>query len=101
MQAWVLLKKNIDRYCQVVDCLPEDLAYHEPRRHRAILHNACLVLAGPDPKSIADDPEAVATLNELKQVYDELEPVSDDDCEVSFKVIVILLTAIQEGHQNR
>ena len=33
---------------------------------------ACLVLAGPDPRAIADDPEGLEVLQELKEFFDSL-----------------------------
>ncbi|MBW3661019.1 MAG: glycosyltransferase [Gemmatimonadetes bacterium] len=38
-----------------------------------------LVLAGPDPESIQDDPEATEVFRELKASYLDLEPVIQDD----------------------
>lgn len=46
---------------------------HEAR-HRRSMEIARLVLAGPDPKSIQDDPEAGEVLDELRGTYLELEP---------------------------
>jgi trehalose synthase len=38
-----------------------------------------LVLAGPDPASVADDPEATSVLDELTQIYAGLAPSVQDD----------------------
>lgn len=44
------------------------------RRHRRSLEIVRLVLAGPDPASIQDDPEAREVLSDLQSRYLELEP---------------------------
>ena len=38
-----------------------------------------LVLAGPDPSGVSDDPEAAAVLDELRAAYAELPPAVQDD----------------------
>jgi trehalose synthase len=38
-----------------------------------------LVLAGPDPSGVSDDPEAAAVLDELRGAYAELSPAVQDD----------------------
>jgi len=43
-------------------------------RQRRLLEQARLVLAGPDPASIRDDPEATEVFTELCEVYGALEP---------------------------
>jgi trehalose synthase len=48
-------------------------------RHRRRLELARLVLAGPDPSSIQDDPEGLAVLQSLRDRYVELEPDVRDD----------------------
>jgi trehalose synthase len=45
-----------------------------PDLHRRRLEILRLVLAGPDPDSIADDPEGLEVLEELRQKYVELDP---------------------------
>lgn len=45
-----------------------------PPRHRRRLEIARLVLAGPDPASIQDDPEGQDVLAELVELYRELPP---------------------------
>lgn len=70
MRAWVDLKTRQDWYVDLLDHpeseadsgLPHQclvLAGRDRDRHRRTLRNACLVLAGPDPRAIADDPEGL------------------------------------------
>ena len=48
-------------------------------RHRRALELARLVLAGPDPSSIQDDPEGLGVLASLRKDYVDLEPDVRDD----------------------
>jgi trehalose synthase len=48
-------------------------------RHRRRLEQARLVLAGPDPAAVADDPEAEEALQDLIHIYRRLEPALQDD----------------------
>ncbi len=48
-------------------------------RNRRRLELARLVLAGPDPASVADDPEGVAVWRELQEAYLALDPVDQAD----------------------
>lgn len=54
----------------------------EGTRHHRRLEIVRLVLAGPDPESVQDDPEAVDVLEELKALYGELEPAVREDVAV-------------------
>jgi trehalose synthase len=47
--------------------------------HRRRLYLVRLVLAGPDPASIQDDPEGIEVLEELRATYLELDPTIQDD----------------------
>jgi len=51
-------------------------------RHRRRLELVRLVLAGPDPSSVQDDPEGLAVLKSLRDQYVELEPDVRDDVAV-------------------
>jgi trehalose synthase len=51
-------------------------------RHRRRLELVRLVLAGPDPSSIQDDPEGLGVLKSLRRRYVELEPDVRDDVAV-------------------
>ncbi|MGR4863802.1 glycosyltransferase [Caulobacter sp. LARHSG274] len=62
MRGFIALKQGVDGEPE-----PQDW----PRR---ALHLARLVLAGPDPGSIADDPEAQEVLAEIGDAYVRLEP---------------------------
>jgi len=48
-------------------------------RGRRALANARLVLAGPDPTSVQDDPEAVEVLDEIRELYLGLAPELQHD----------------------
>ena len=48
-------------------------------RHRRRLDLVRLVLAGPEPEAIEDDPEGLAVLDELRQAYATLHPAVQDD----------------------
>jgi len=45
---------------------------HDRARHSKMLRAAVLVLAGPDPSGVTDDPEAQEVLAELKELHDLL-----------------------------
>jgi len=47
--------------------------------HRRRLKLARLVLAGPDPTSVADDPEGREVLDQLAEAYLQLDPAIQDD----------------------
>ena len=47
--------------------------------HRRRLKLARLVLAGPDPSSVADDPEEDQVLESLRRAYLDLDPIVQDD----------------------
>ncbi|MEE8278026.1 MAG: glycosyltransferase, partial [Thermoanaerobaculia bacterium] len=65
LEAFVILKSRRDG----------DL----PSQHRRRLEIVRLVLAGPDPSSVADDPEALEVLEELSQRYCEMAPELQQD----------------------
>lgn len=62
MEGFIALKTNLDARAGLDE------------RHRRTLQLVRLVLAGPDPRSIADDPEATDVLAELCRVYADLTP---------------------------
>lgn len=68
MRAFAALKRR----------LHEGLGPDDPVERRR-LDLVRLVLAGPDPASIQDDPEAIDVFEELKAAYRELEPPVQDD----------------------
>lgn len=68
MDAFVELKRKL-----------EDSSAEISGRHRRRLELLRLIMAGPDPASIQDDPEAVEVLEELARAYTELpQPLQDD-----------------------
>lgn len=81
-----------------------DVSAHDPALHKRILTNACLVLAGPDPKWIQDDPQGLQVLTELKALYDELPPQVQRDIKVSGSHAVALrcqLLTMSVAHSAR
>jgi trehalose synthase len=72
LEGFVALKRRI-----------EDGGDLEPRQRRT-LELARLVLAGPDPASIADDPEGRDVLAEIGRAYGRLPPALQDDIAVLF-----------------
>jgi trehalose synthase len=61
LEAFVLLKRHAKRHRR------------SPREQRA-LELVRLVLAGPEPEAVQDDPEAVGVLKDLIDAYQRLEP---------------------------
>jgi trehalose synthase len=55
-----------------------DSKHFKPMHHRR-LEIVRLVLAGPDPEGVADDPEATEVLKELEHLYLGLEPAMQAD----------------------
>ena len=51
-------------------------------RNRSRLAHARLILAGPDPRSIQDDPEGVAVFREITEAYRVLDPALQEDVAV-------------------
>jgi trehalose synthase len=64
-----------------------------PPRHRRRLEIVRLVLAGPDPASIQDDPEARETLAELSDLYRGLDPQERADV----AIIALPLASVKEN----
>jgi trehalose synthase len=82
MHAFVALKRSIHDGMLAAD-VP----------HRRQLELARLVLAGPDPAAIQDDPEARDVLDELRSAYAQLAPDIRDD-------ITILLLPLDSLEEN-
>lgn len=61
--------------------------------HRRRLDIVRLVLAGPDPTSIQDDPEAVEVFEELEAAYMELEPAIQDD----IAIVALPMVSLEEN----
>ena len=62
------------------------------------LRNACLVLAGPDPRAIADDPEGLEVLQELKNYFDTLpKEVQRDIKIVEVRAIMCSFAVLEVG----
>lgn len=79
LRAFAVLKQDVDR--PGID-----------PRHRRRLQILRLVLAGPDPASIADDPEAKEVLQELAAAYARLPPGLQED------VAILLLPMVSVKH---
>src|SRR5262249_26782947 len=80
--------------------LPRRGSRHDERGRRTITQ-ARLVLAGPDPGSIRDDPEATEVFTELCRIYGTLEPALAADVAlvalpmVSLKDNALIVNALQ------
>jgi trehalose synthase len=74
---------------------------HHAARERRLLAQARLVLAGPDPDSIRDDPEAVEVFTELCSAYGALSPELQSDVALlalpmaSLKENALIVNALQ------
>jgi trehalose synthase len=72
-------------------------------RHRRRLDLVRLVLAGPDPESIQDDPEGQEVLAELRTTYMKMHPAIQDDIAVlalpmrSLEENALLVNALQRA----
>jgi trehalose synthase len=62
-------------------------------RQRRMLEQARLVLAGPDPASIRDDPEATEVFTELCCVYGALEP----ELQVDIALLALPMESLKEN----
>jgi trehalose synthase len=64
-------------------------------RREKILRNSILVLAGPEPSGVSDDPEGAEVLNELKHLHDTLPAeVANDIKIVELPMQDVLLNAM-------
>ena len=64
LEAWVLLKSHVTEFCeQLSGITPNEFTLHDPDKHARMIRNAVLVLAGPEPASIVDDPEGIGCLD--------------------------------------
>lgn len=64
-------------------CLsPEAATSYSADKHLHVLKNCLLLLAGPDPAFIADDPEGKQVLEELKAAYEALPPSIAEDVRI-------------------
>jgi trehalose synthase len=72
-------------------------------RHRRRLELVRLVLAGPDPSSIQDDPEGLVVLKSLRNCYMKLEPDVGEDVALlalpmgSRKANALMVNALQSS----
>lgn len=72
--------------------MPENSRNHSPVRHSRRREIVRLVLAGPDPAAIQDDPEAQEVLNELRDRYLHLD--------ADFQKDVVLLTLPMDSRKH-
>lgn len=92
MEAFTLLKRSLDDGAFTGD--------RDPRRH---LELARLILAGPDPSAIQDDPEAHDVLEELRAAYRALHPSIQETVAVlllpmhSLEENALMVNALQRG----
>lgn len=89
MDGFIHLKKNLINRDDI------------PERHRNRLKIVRLVMAGPDPSSIQDDPEGIEVLQSLIDTYKDLEPEIQKDIALltlpmnSSKENALMVNAIQ------
>ena len=89
MRAFAYLKKHIQRFCE------------KNSRHAASVRQARLVLAGPDPDYVSDDPEGKTVLQNLKELYALLDPSVQEDIAIlklpmhSVKENALIVNALQ------
>lgn len=81
MDAFILMKRKNEKSKD-----PEALTTRRIRKTR-------LVMAGPDPKFVADDPEGKAVLEELIEEYQSVDPSLQED-------IAILLLPLDNPKEN-
>jgi trehalose synthase len=82
MRAFVMLKQS----AEAADCYGDAL---QGRR----LELVRLVLAGPEPSGVADDPEASGMIEELRRYYVEMPPAVQSD-------IALLMLPMESAEQN-
>ena len=82
MRAFAILKQSAESADSQGDAL-----------HRRRLKLARLVLAGPDPAGVADDPEAINVIEELRGSYAEMPPAVQRD-------IALVMLPMQSTEQN-
>jgi trehalose synthase len=82
MAAFAQFKYKLVRPLDAVDPL-----------HRRRIKLARLVLAGPDPSSVADDPEGRAVLDQLTEAYLRIDPAIQDD-------IALITLPMQDRDEN-
>ncbi len=81
LEAFAYLKKNLNQHT------------YQSERHKRTLEVMCLVLGGPDPDYVKDDPEGQEVFNELSDFYQKLpEPIQ--------KQIAILQLPMQSAKEN-
>jgi trehalose synthase len=68
----------LDGFVQLKRML-DDTSLNRSERHRRRVELARLVLAGPDPSSVQDDPEGAGVLEDLSAAYRELSPRFQQD----------------------
>jgi trehalose synthase len=81
MEGFLALKTRLD----------EGAGHSSPRQRRQ-LQILRLVLAGPDPSSIQDDPEAQEVLEELRRRYCRLKPKQQED------IVILTLPLTSRKH---
>lgn len=88
LKGWLPL---LEAYLELKRNLPEADSLHPThRRHLELMR---LVLAGPDPSAIQDDPEAREVLDELSGVYGALPPGTQSE-------VAILLLPLHSVEEN-
>jgi glycosyltransferase involved in cell wall biosynthesis len=104
LNAWRHIKENIPWYSsRLLMGSPQEITSHGHDRHRSMLESAILVLAGPEPHSIADDPEGLLVLEEIKAAWRALPSHVRDDIKIvelpmkNFTENAIICNALQRA----
>jgi trehalose synthase len=82
----------LEGFVRLKRALRQSAAQHAERQRRMLSH-ARLVLAGPDPASIRDDPEAMEVFTELCDVYAALEP----DLQADVAILALPMASLKEN----
>lgn len=90
LKGWVPL---LDGFLKLKKQVREGKADAERDRNKKRLAHARLVLAGPDPATIQDDPEGVAVFEELKARYQKLDKQDQED-------VAILVLPMESRKEN-
>lgn len=90
LKGWLPLLEGFSRMKARVG---QGAAENQRIRNKRRLQLARLVLAGPDPASIQDDPEGIEVFEQLKEAYRKLDPEMQED-------VVILMLPMASRKEN-
>jgi trehalose synthase len=90
LKGWIPL---LEGFVRMKEQVAAGLVASEDPRNQNRLELARLVLAGPDPASIQDDPEGIAVFEEIKARYCQLDPRMQED-------IAVLMLPMESRKEN-